>query len=668
MGKLEKQDRIPKQLQDKDFRFVPMIEGTKRPKGECWQTTNNFHFYNPEIKNSSAYGVVCGFGNLFVIDFDSKEMQEELLKLLPKTFAVKSGGRGLLHLYYRSNTSPEGFKVNDSEGKRLIDIQGIGGCVVGAGSKHCDTGKIYEVVQDLPIETFNIQQLRDLIPKKHNIKGYAGGKGTQASSLDKCIFHDEKNPSMAVYNDTGTFYCFGCQAYGFLEVLNRKKPKKKETKNGTFYYLEREDEARYKELIKEVTEKVEKKERPSEKAIEILKSPDLLNKFMDEFSKKVVGEEETLRSLFISCCSIYVKGINLLPHCFVTGESSGGKSWVAKKVFDIFPEKQTIHRTKLTPEVFTYWHNSNWDKKWTWDGKILYIEDPKNSFLNSDTFKVFMTEGASSTIVVNQKAIDIKINGKPLCLLTTAETQPKKETINRFNVVPIDESPEQTHKVLIFEAEGESKGDYDSEIKNALKYLERVRVKIPYAEKVVSCFPIANIRVRRDFKRFLALIKSSCALHQHQRKKEGEFFLAEATDYEIARKILSHMQSNEMMIALTHKDKKAYDTCIKLTEKKKEEVERLKESLDDCMRLNDEDKKERVLNDIELNWGFKVPEVFAYNPTLASEKTWYDLIQSLGEMGLLEAKECKAKVKHRLPILYRAKKMKALELPSFDKL
>ena len=133
--------------------------------------------------------------------------------------------------------------------------------------------------------------------------------------------------------------------------------------------------------------------------------------------KKIVGEKKTVMGLFVSCCSIYVKNIKLLPNCFITGESSGGKSWVTKKVYDVFPEEVKLHRTKLTPEVFTYWHNAKYDPKWTWDGKILYVEDPKNSLLNSDTFKIMMSEGAKSTVVINQMAVDIEIKGKPLILL-----------------------------------------------------------------------------------------------------------------------------------------------------------------------------------------------------------------------------------------------------------
>lgn len=390
--------------------------------------------------------------------------------------------------------------------------------------------------------------------------------------------------------------------------------------------------------------------------LELLKDRDLLHKFTQEIRKKVVGEWKTVKSLFVSCCSIFVKNINLLPHSFVTGESSGGKSWVTMKVYEMFPEKIKFHRTKLTPEVFTYWQRQN--PSHTWEGKILYIEDPKNSFINSDTFKVMMTEGTKATVVIKQVAIDIEIKGTPLILLTTAHTRPNKEITNRFNIVPIDESSEQTHLVLDFEADEDEQEEYEFKFKKALEMLQQVKVKIPFAKDLVTCFPIKNIRVRRDFKRFLALIKSSAALHQHQRELTPEgYVIASEDDYEVARDILSHIQSNELMVALNHKLKKAYDICIQLTDDK----ERLRGQID-VDDISSEEKNERLGS----AWGFKVREAYAKNPSLASEKHWYTLIDDLAQNGLLIAKIDESSNKSRPATLYRAIKSGSFVLPKFE--
>ena len=37
-----------------------------------------------------------------------------------------------------------------------------------------------------------------------------------------CPFHDDKNPSLAVYPQTGTFRCYGCQKYGDVITFVRE--------------------------------------------------------------------------------------------------------------------------------------------------------------------------------------------------------------------------------------------------------------------------------------------------------------------------------------------------------------------------------------------------------------------------------------------------------------
>jgi hypothetical protein len=236
---------IPKQLQNENFRFCKIKDGTKAPEEKAWQSWNNYFYYNEEFKKDrDAYGVVCGIGKLYVIDFDEQQIQEELLIKLPTTFTVKTGGKGLYHLYFTDNSKlPLSYQINNKENKRVLDIQGNGKQVIGVNSKHAETKKLYEVINDIPIAEFPQQELLQLLEQldfKYNLCG-GSGSGTNAR-LTQCKFHDDHDPSMAIYQDNGTFYCFGCRAYGFLEVLNYKgEPKKKETKNGTFYYIEKED-------------------------------------------------------------------------------------------------------------------------------------------------------------------------------------------------------------------------------------------------------------------------------------------------------------------------------------------------------------------------------------------------------------------------------------------
>jgi putative DNA primase/helicase len=93
------------------------------------------------------FGVATGEG-MFVLDIDRKIGRKSLDALqaehgvLPRTVTVKTGkGR---HLYFRC----EGVRVGNSAGHlgKGLDVRGVGGYVVGAGSVH-RSGKIYQYIE-----------------------------------------------------------------------------------------------------------------------------------------------------------------------------------------------------------------------------------------------------------------------------------------------------------------------------------------------------------------------------------------------------------------------------------------------------------------------------------------------------------------------------------------
>lgn len=97
---------IPKQLRNDKFRFILLKGRTKIPLEEKWQRENNYRWDDKKleqhIKSGNNYGVCGGFGELVIVDFDTKEQYERIKDKLPQTFVVQSGG-GLPHYYYYVN-------------------------------------------------------------------------------------------------------------------------------------------------------------------------------------------------------------------------------------------------------------------------------------------------------------------------------------------------------------------------------------------------------------------------------------------------------------------------------------------------------------------------------------------------------------------------------------
>ena len=103
LGEMEMETKIPQQLQNTDFRFIKIQHGEKAPFEKKWQNEKNYTWNNPEfqqhINNGGNYGIVCGYGNLVVIDADKTKVIETIENNLPETFIVETG-RGGKHFYY----------------------------------------------------------------------------------------------------------------------------------------------------------------------------------------------------------------------------------------------------------------------------------------------------------------------------------------------------------------------------------------------------------------------------------------------------------------------------------------------------------------------------------------------------------------------------------------
>ena len=301
------------------------------------------------------------------------------------------------------------------------------------------------------------------------------------------------------------------------------------------------------------------------KARKLLTDPELFEKFSNEFNKKIVGEQKTKKTIFLLSCGIFV--LNRNPVSFnlcVNSESGAGKDYILNKILDMFPKDKVIRKTRISPSALNYWHTTISDPDWTWDGKILYLQDVSENVLNSDVLKVMASEGSDVTIVIRGKAIDLRVNGKPVILTTTAAAIPSFETLRRFPMCSLDETQDQTLKVMQMKAQNACIGittSYDNLFINALSQLQNINVKIPFAEDITKHLPTDHILMRTHFDRFLDLIKASAALHQFQRKKEGEFVIAEPADYDIARIVLQHTTSNRLALPLTKKEKQLLQIC-----------------------------------------------------------------------------------------------------------
>ena len=305
------------------------------------------------------------------------------------------------------------------------------------------------------------------------------------------------------------------------------------------------------------------------KHLDILEDPKLFDKIIKEISKKVVGEKNTIKTIFLCTCGRLVKNSQMTSYnLLINSESSAGKDYVSSRTLEILPKEIYIKRTRITEKIFTYWHNPKFEPDWTWDGKVFYNEDISNNVLNGEVFKTFSSSSSHATVLINQRPCDIEIRGKPVMIVTTASSIPNKEIRGRYPIINLNETIDQTKAIMKRAGELAKSGtriEYNPDLIDAQKFLKREEVVIPFADKLYTYLPAESIMMRRHFERFLDYIKASTVLYQKQRERDEKGrLIARGQDYDNGRIALLKSTSNPLMIPLTRKEEKILEIIEKL--------------------------------------------------------------------------------------------------------
>jgi len=309
---------------------------------------------------------------------------------------------------------------------------------------------------------------------------------------------------------------------------------------------------------------------PPKKYLEILQDKNLLEKVMREVEKKVVGEDEPKKVMWNFMNMRMVENLGKgVDNLIANAKSGTGKDHVGEALFDLIHQTEKEELIKTTPKVLSYTRNRNEDPNATWNKCCLRLEDVTPDLLNDNSFKVFLSANPnkinSGKSVNKGKVINIEIEGKPSIIITAAETALKKEQLRRLPMIYLDEGKLQTIKILNMQAEEAESGlikRYDSDLKIALRFLKRVKVKIPFAKSLTKVFDDStdDVIARTAFPRFLACIKSSAAFHQYQRGVDGGgFVIANEFDFDYGALCLRKTTTNIRMIPLSRVDSKVYE-------------------------------------------------------------------------------------------------------------
>lgn len=267
--------------------------------------------------------------------------------------------------------------------------------------------------------------------------------------------------------------------------------------------------------------------------------PNILARFSFEVEQLgVVGEDKLAKLLFLA---INTRFFQRPVSVVVKGVSSGGKSYLVDQVLRFFPPAAYFDLSAMSERALAYL-----EEPLSHRFVVLYeAESLKNSF-TAFLMRSLLSEGRIRYLTVDKQAgrlrsRTIDIEGPTGLLVTTTSPSLHPENETRMLSVVVDDTPEQTARVLAMQADETSPAADPAAWHSFGEWLAlgNHEVTIPFAERLAESIPPAGVRLRRDFTALLSLIKAHAVVHQASRIRDDQGrVVATLADYEAVRDLI----------------------------------------------------------------------------------------------------------------------------------
>lgn len=261
-----------------------------------------------------------------------------------------------------------------------------------------------------------------------------------------------------------------------------------------------------------------------EEALALLKSPDLMQRILDDFhTAGVVGEETNKLVGYLAAVS---RKLDKPLAVIIQSTSAAGKSSLMDAVLNMIPEEERVQYSAMTGQSLFYMGETNLKNK------ILAIAEEEGAENASYALKLLQSEGvltiastgkdeSTGNLVTKQ----YRVEGPVMLFLTTTAIDIDEELMNRCLVLTVNESREQTQAIHTMQRKQQTlEGLLQNEDRkhrvqlhrNAQRLLRPLLVANPFAEQLT--FIDDKTRTRRDHMKYLTLIRAIALLHQYQRE------------------------------------------------------------------------------------------------------------------------------------------------------
>ena len=256
----------------------------------------------------------------------------------------------------------------------------------------------------------------------------------------------------------------------------------------------------------------------------------------------IVGEENNRLFLFIIGTS------HKMPdtlHALIQGSSGSGKTHLLSRIAALMPPERVVKFTRVTENSFY-----NYDE-YFFRNKLICLEDIDG--LKEEALfawrELISNEQLSSSTSQKDEHGNIRsaqriVRGPMASICATTHGQIYEDNMSRMFIVAVDESSEQTKKIMDYQKQ-KAAGLIDAEkekettmfLQNIVRMLKPCKAVNPFAYQIH--LPEKAHKVRRLNELYLAFVKQVTIINQYRRKKDAQGrIITETEDLHTANEIM----------------------------------------------------------------------------------------------------------------------------------
>jgi len=292
---------------------------------------------------------------------------------------------------------------------------------------------------------------------------------------------------------------------------------------------------------------------------------------------QIIGEDDNIKLAILSLFSLKLRRPeDRIMGIIIESANSAGKSHFAKSILKPLRdfEDLILEFTRMTGAYLERkFKDANLDKR------ILFIQETSNA---PSQLHLSLSEGKLKVGVLIRnngdfEPIEIEAVGQPFLLATTVSWHGSPDLIHRCILMGLDESGEQTFRITRFEAKLDADFIYREKFERFCQGCQKVfrelwrnapedvDVVIPFLPLVEEKLRVKDpdIKLRRDFKKLIALIKANAIIFHKNRQiiklDDKTIIIADLKDF---YEVLPLFQTSLKMILsnLSEKEEKVLDT------------------------------------------------------------------------------------------------------------